>query len=289
MGARHSKGTTVSSNESGAKKDSNEISVIQDGLKNTITIPTEVLIAHFTPSNFPLTPIITSRTTALCEESWNFILESSETNFMGVTTSGVIAFYNEFYDRLGSVDTNGKFGAILSRHGQNDIAAKGAILIRVVKAVLSIRFDSDQVQFLLFMLGKSHAKKGIRPWQYSVFTQTLLNTIASRLGTKASSNVMEAWVHLFAFCLRSMLPPSIRGQIIENEVHINTSSEFNSEKVFNEVAEIEEIKQYNRRPSARSASVASEGRPATFADAFRQNEASIMQVHGNKYFAGEDQ
>jgi hemoglobin-like flavoprotein len=65
---------------------------------------------------------------------------------------------------------------------------------------------------VLYMLGKSHLQKAIRPWQYSVFVQTLLNTIASRLGNDATSEVMEAWVNLFAYVMQGMLPASIKGE-----------------------------------------------------------------------------
>jgi hypothetical protein len=99
----------------------------------------------------------------------------------------------------------------------------------------------------LHMLGKSHAQKSIRPWQYSVFVQTLLITIASRLGGKATSDVMEAWVNLFAFVMKSMLPQAIRGQVVETELNINTSSEFANGRVADEVAEQEALKEMNKR------------------------------------------
>ena len=52
---------------------------------------------------------------------------------------------------------------------------------------------------------------GIRPWMYSAFVQTLLLTISSRLGHRATHDVMEAWVNVFAFVLKRMLPAAIRG------------------------------------------------------------------------------
>ena len=141
--------------------------------------------------------------------------------------SGMTVFYNEFYDRLEQLDSSGRFEAVLSRNtsGDNKIAAKGAILIRIIKFVLKIDTDTKDNQMMLFMLGKSHSQKAIRPWQYSIFVQTLLYTISSRLGVDATNDVMESWVNLFAFVMKSMLPPAIRGQVVETELSINTSSE----------------------------------------------------------------
>lgn len=209
---------------------------------SSATVPLEILVAHFTPSTFPMIPIINQRTASLCEESWRFLVNSGSTDEFGNITSGVTLFYNEFYERLGQIDSNGKFESVLAKFGQNKIAAKGAILIRIVKLALSIQHDSKQAHTMLFMLGKSHSKKGIRPWQYSVFTQTLLNTIASRLGIKATNDMMEAWVNLFAFILAAMLPPSIKGSVDEFELQISTSSEFASGTMLSHVSEIEEVK-----------------------------------------------
>ena len=163
--------------------------------------------------------------------------------------SGMTVFYNEFYDRLEQLDSSGRFEAVLSRNtsGDNKIAAKGAILIRIIKFVLKIDTDTKDNQMMLFMLGKSHSQKAIRPWQYSIFVQTLLYTISSRLGVDATNDVMESWVNLFAFVMKSMLPPAIRGQVVETELSINTSSEFASGKLADEVAELEEVKEVRKK------------------------------------------
>src|SRR4051794_15895678 len=126
---------------------------------------------------------------------------------------GITQFYTEFYARLDTLDSSGKFDAILSAHtsGTNKIAAKGEILIRIIKFALSIQGDNPAVQLQLYLLGKSHVQKRIRPWQYSIFVEAMIFTISSRLGTEATHEVMEAWVNIFAFILRSMLPQAIKG------------------------------------------------------------------------------
>ena len=150
--------------------------------------------------------------------------------------------------RLELFDSTGKFDAVLSRHSSgNKIAAKGAILIRIIEFVLNIKEESKEIKLVLYMLGKSHAQKAIRPWQYSVFVQALLNTMSSRLGTAATSNVMEAWVNLFAYVMRAMLPLAIKDQVVETELNINTSSQFADGRIAAEVQEIEEVKDVKKR------------------------------------------
>jgi hemoglobin-like flavoprotein len=200
------------------------------------------MVAHFTPSSFPLIPTVNAQASQLCTESWSKIVGHIVMTDDGRQISGMTAFYNEFYERLQMFDTSGKFDAVLSRHsgGQNQIAAKGAIILRIVKFVVRIDVNSKQNDMLLYMLGKSHAQKAIRPWQYAIFVQTLLNTISSRLGNDATSDVMEAWVNLFAYVMRGMLPPAIKGQVVETELNINTSSEFQDGKINNEILQTEQ-------------------------------------------------
>ena len=66
------------------------------------------------------------------------------------------------------------------------------------------------------------------------------------LGTHATSDVMEAWVNLFAFVMKPMLPPAIKGQVVETELNISTSSEFENGKIAAEVSPVEDEKSMRR-------------------------------------------
>ena len=75
----------------------------------------------------------------------------------------------------------------------------------------------------------------------------IINTLASRLGSAATRDVMEAFVHLFAYMMKFMLPPAIESLVIETEMNIKTSSAFAEGRVFAEVQQIEEIKDVNKK------------------------------------------
>jgi hemoglobin-like flavoprotein len=194
--------------------------------RSKVEIPIDVQVAHYMPAFFPMIPIVSPRTNIILTESWKKIVSKDVIDSFGSTTSGITVFYNQFYERLAVLDNSGKFEEVLLRYasGVNKIAAKGAILIRIIKYVVAIKEDTPEVQVMLRILGKSHNKKGIRPWQYSIFIQTLLYTIASRLETEATNEIMSAWVHIFAFVMNGMLPDAIKNNVVENEVAINTSS-----------------------------------------------------------------
>ena len=178
-------------------------------------VPLEVQVAHYTPSIFPLITIINPGINRICTESWKHIVAKKEMTESGFELNGITLFYNDFYARLDEVDENKKIEAVLSAHstGLNKIAEKGAIIIRIINYVLSLKQNDEQTQFRLYALGKAHAKREIRPYMYSIFVQCLLYTISSQLGLYASHEVMEAWVNTFSFVMKSMLPLAIVGQV----------------------------------------------------------------------------
>lgn len=215
----------------------------------TNSIPEEVQVAHYTPASFPLLPVINKHTCKLLADSWAKIVLRTEIDSCGNSTSGITAFYNDFYDRIDTMDTSGSFEAVLTRNvdSVNKLQAKGAIIIQIIKFLIAIEEDNEATQYKLYMLGKAHAHKGIRPWQYSIFVQTLLLTISVRLGTGATNDVMAAWVNMLAFVMRSMLPPAIENQVIETEINVNVSSAFASAKVQDELIAVEEALDLRRR------------------------------------------
>ena len=221
--------------------DTTDIIKIQERLGQKYAVPLDVQVAHYTPSIFPLVPIINSQINRLCVDSWKLIYSKKEKTDSGVELTGITLFYNDFYERLKLVDENRKIESVLSAHstGLNKIAEKGAIIIRIINYVLSITKNDEQTQFRLYNLGKAHTKRAIRPYMYSIFVQTLLYTIANQLGIYATHEVMEAWVNVFSFIMKSMLPLAIKGQTLETEIGINTKSEFSSD---NMKAQVQEIK-----------------------------------------------
>eukprot|EP00981_Chlorochromonas_danica_P003824 scaffold725_cov162-Ochromonas_danica.AAC.10 len=187
-------------------------------------LPMEVQIAHYTPSTFPLMPQLKPDFLPLCRRSWQLIVAQNEVHEeYGTHVAGITAFYNEFYERLGKVDSKGIYEEILMKHavGTNRIAAKGAILVRIVDFLLRFDGDTPETKKKLKILGISHKHKAIRPWQYSVFLELFLLTMGSRLKKFATPSIMEAWVNLLAFSLKAMLPHAIDGIVVESEAHVN--------------------------------------------------------------------
>lgn len=218
--------------------------------------PLEIQVAHYTPASFPLTPVVTKSTIAACRESWNTVLKPVERDD-GSSVSGLTLFYTEFYDTLEVIDTMGKFESVLLQHtgGVETKLAKGGILLRIINYALNVEPESEKCRYALYCLGKAHNQKSIRPWQYSIFIQCLLTTLSSRLGSSATFEVMSAWVNLFAFMLRNILPPAIIGLVDDTEVNVNVSTEVGDATTTDELFEADralEMKKIERRSRGNS-------------------------------------
>ena len=189
-------------------------------------------VAHYTPSSFPLIPEISPSSIALCRKSWEELLTRTYRNSYGMDVASITVFYNEFYRRLYMFDTNGSFDTILTKYsskGGGNIAAKGAIIIRIIKYSLTIE-NNQSCKERLLNLGRSHYRMNIRPWQYAIFVEVLINTISCQLGILASPDVMSSWVHLFAFMLKYMLPTAIDGLTSATETNVAMHSLVNEEE-----------------------------------------------------------
>ena len=87
---------------------------LQKQLSITYAIPIEISVAHYTPSIFPLIPIINPKINELCKNSWKIICSNKEILESGFEVTGITLFYNDFYERLKLVDENHKIEAVLT-------------------------------------------------------------------------------------------------------------------------------------------------------------------------------
>jgi hypothetical protein len=165
-------------------------------------------------------PIVTRRTIQICKETWDRMLEPLFDPNSGYKISGLTAFYNAFYEVLSVRDRGGKFDDILMRYatGMTHIAAKGAILVRIMNFTVGIDPEDPNSLLAISSLGKSHCFKSVRPWQYSVFMTTMLEVIASKY---EDYDIVAAWTNLFAFLLLHMLPAAIKGVAYSTELDVN--------------------------------------------------------------------
>lgn len=240
-------------------------------------------VFHYSPPQFPMRPEVTKTVIAYCKESWGFIMEPIVVD--GVTVCGLTAFYTDFYEMLEIFDKQGKFESILLQHtsGLNAASVKGAILIRIMNFALSLDPDNvEKTRYALYMLGKSHNNRRIRPWQYSTFIQCLISALSSRLGPRATSEVMGAWVNLFAFILQNILSVAIKGLVNEAELEINVSDEVSSAEITDELARMQEAKNMEKKLNKARVRSSTNSQPASkFGSTKNSRSNSFVSLYQN--------
>jgi hemoglobin-like flavoprotein len=140
-----------------------------------------------------------------CESSWLKIVSihnSGRPN--GLDKMNIHIFFEEFFKRFEEIDVDGECVHQFVVHPRSYIPNRSALLLRLIKYVLSVPSDSFKVKSKLRALGRAHARRGINENHFRVFSQALVVTLIYALGSAATSKVISAWVELLSFILHQM-------------------------------------------------------------------------------------
>jgi hemoglobin-like flavoprotein len=184
----------------------------------------QLQVAFYTPCCFPMVPTVNQDTMNKCRSCWAQLMLPIEKD--GQNISGLTVFYTEFYHVLASIDQGGFFERALLAHssGINSIAAKGALIIRIVNFSLSIDpINVADTEKRLAAVGRTHRGYNIRPWMYQGFIEALLTTLQLVLNNRATAEIMSCWCNLFALVMQKMLPSAIDGIVHPHEMDANFS------------------------------------------------------------------
>lgn len=187
-----------------------------DGGQDDLNIGEDAMVEHYFPPTFPITPMVTPAVVEVCRRSWVSIKEKQISG-----TTGVVFFYDQFYNRL--YERTKAFEVIFD----GSLKKKGKVLAAAMEFVTTIdAVDIVGTSRRIREVGKMHCRtKGamqkIRPWMYSVYLETLITAVSFCLGKEATFVVVDAWVNLLAYVLREMLGPAITGRIDVFEASTN--------------------------------------------------------------------
>jgi hemoglobin-like flavoprotein len=141
-----------------------------------------------------------------CTESWKTITGVFHQYPDGKLVNGVDVFCMRFINNLEKNDITEDraiFNAFQPRSGSRNVN-RAAILRRMVKYLLSIRFENKEQKLKLRALGRSHARIKIERPQMEVFSESLLETLMNFPGLRISSDVVGAWASLLRFAIDQM-------------------------------------------------------------------------------------
>jgi len=200
-------------------KDYDEVVLLE--IKKIEDRPHSEAVEHYIPPTFPLNPVVLPFHKLKIEQSWQLIEQDKAAGLSSGTggRSGLVFFFDEFYFRLFQ-----RSKAFYDFFGTN-IKKRSEILLRIIQFLVSLDFgDRVTVDTQLYFLGKAHTKRAIRPWMYSVFTETMLETLMFVLGEDGTYEVSMSWTFVITYIMKRMLTEALKGQILELEFSANYST-----------------------------------------------------------------
>ncbi|CAM9302143.1 unnamed protein product, partial [Phaeothamnion confervicola] len=170
------------------------------------------------PSTFPLDARMEEGMMERVRHSWGLVVDGSADGMKAhMDKAGVVLFYDEFFFRL--FKRARVFMDVFSDPGK-----RGEVLMKAIGMMLRIQgTNSERENQKLFILGKAHRFKGqLRPWMFSVYMTTCLETLCFWLGSDADVDTGAAWTSVAAYVLKRMLLAYLPGMVVPNEYYQNS-------------------------------------------------------------------
>jgi hemoglobin-like flavoprotein len=210
----------------------------------TAEFPMAQIIEHYQPYEFPMQPVINSRTQNLVKNSWKRIVETEydSADTASGKISGASYFYNVFFEQL--FKRLDDFSRIFP-----SIKSRADIFSKVMAFCISISIEElDYVKVKLNHLGKLHKNIVNHPHLFGIYATNIHSTIRICLGDDASHEIMAAWINLLSFILRNMLPSYFEGTKFtgHHEGAVNASSAI-TEKAKDEVKSVNDMKEFKKK------------------------------------------
>jgi hemoglobin-like flavoprotein len=177
-----------------------------------VTIPMSEyspVITHFTPACFPIPAHLDRRIIDTCRRCWKNI-------YYGVNGERDL-FSEVFYGKL--LMKSPRFADVFP------VGPKGKLFMHDLlgKAINMVTaLDLETCRTRLTALGKYHNKLKIRPWMYSDYFVTVVETLAEVIGNGATYSLMEQWYQALSFVSYFMLKGALPGNTIEGEVGVGS-------------------------------------------------------------------
>jgi len=166
-------------------------------------------ITHFTPAAFPIPAHLDRRIIDSCRRCWKQV-------YYGVNGERKL-FTTLFYGKL--LRKSPRFSDVFPV-GDKGVLFKSDLLAKAINMVVALELETCRTR--LTALGKYHNKLKIRPWMYSDYFMTIIETLCETLGDAATYSLMEQWYQILSFVSYFMLKGALAGNVIEGEVGVGS-------------------------------------------------------------------
>eukprot|EP00639_Heterosigma_akashiwo_P026997 CAMPEP_0194693176 /NCGR_PEP_ID=MMETSP0295-20121207/20326_1 /TAXON_ID=39354 /ORGANISM="Heterosigma akashiwo, Strain CCMP2393" /LENGTH=250 /DNA_ID=CAMNT_0039583909 /DNA_START=45 /DNA_END=794 /DNA_ORIENTATION=- len=101
---------------------------------------------------------------------------------------------------------------------------RGQVIVKATEFILLCKGQNEPDELKqIYKLGHAHRyKKGIRPWMFSMYSETFLETLMYSLGGEATAAMGEAWTNILGYVLVKILQAYCPKMIDREEIYQNT-------------------------------------------------------------------
>ena len=181
--------------------------------ESNLIVDIQMAISHYMPPRFPMYQVIDQNDVSNFKELWDYIYHNKSESTR--TQSLLSSLFDTFYDKLFERSETFK------RFFGGDFKLRCKLLTKQMMFFTTLDLDNN-VQKVFDDLGSMHTKMGISNWQYSLFVEVLLESLATVLGEQAEPVKMRSATRVVSFALYKLLEATLIPEIIEPfEMEVN--------------------------------------------------------------------
>ena len=185
---------------------------IQSAMEQTHEELTELMMPPYYIRNVVVTDIDIN----VARAAWRQIIDGSSKVFisfkqsLGIETSSCLTwFYDCFYNRL--FDVNPSARPLF----KTNIQSQGRVLMGIISTALNQLRDPDSFTAMLINLAHVHSQRGVRGMQYGIIGDVLFWTLKHCLGEAYDEKTSHAWIKIFSYMLKIIVPVAVADEILE--------------------------------------------------------------------------
>jgi hemoglobin-like flavoprotein len=141
----------------------------------------------------------------ICDLSWRMVATS--TNHVTASKNvGLFAFCERFFYHMTAFDIDSEAPVVpkFQPRSNSRCPSRGALLMKIVKYMLSIPNDKFPARAKIRRLGRAHASRGIRHHHFTVFAKAFMCALADVLSTQFRIEIQRAWSQMLTFFVYEM-------------------------------------------------------------------------------------
>lgn len=138
-----------------------------------------------------------------CEAAWKCVVTNNGC-YNRNENWGLFAFCDRFFYHMEILDHDHIALPNFKPRSTSRCPSRTALLLKVIKYMLSLPNDKFSSKSKIRRLGRAHATRGIREPHFKIFAESFMRSFCEVLGSEMKPNMARSWSILLAFFVREL-------------------------------------------------------------------------------------